>query len=80
MPGSRRIHTELVENEHSYTSVDIPWEIDSGEESALFRYLRSGGVRAFGCTSHQAARIRRQTRFLVVFAVLAAIWFLLWLF
>lgn len=75
-----RICTELVTNEHAYTSVDIPWEIDSEGGSKLFRYLRSGGVSAFGCTSHETARIRRQTRFLAVFAFLAVMWFLLWLF
>lgn len=80
MSSPRRIHTELVTNEHSYTSVDVPWEIDRGEGSTLFRYLRSGGVSAFGCTSHQAARIRRQTRFLAVFTAFAVVWFLLWLF
>ena len=74
------IRTELVTCEHSYTSVDVPWEIDSGNESNLFRYLRSGGVSAFGCTSLQAARIRRQTRFLSLFSAFAVVWFLLWLF
>ncbi len=80
MLKKNRICTELVTDEHEYTSVDIPWEIDSGDGSKLFRYLRSGGVRAFGCTSHGAARIRRQTRFLTVFLVFAVIWFVLWLF
>ena len=80
MSSPRRIHTELVTNEHSYTSVDVPWEIDRGEGSTLFRYLRSGGVKAFGRTSREAARMRRQTRFLILFGVLAGIWLLLWLF
>lgn len=80
MAKMARIRTEFVTDEHAYTSVDIPWEIDSGNESNLFRYLRSGGVSAFGCTSHEVAISRRQTRFLVVFSVLAAVWFLLWLF
>lgn len=75
-----RIRTELVTNEHSYTSVDVPWEIDSGNGATLFRYLRSGGVSAFGRTSLQAARIRRQTRFLALFSFFAVVWFLLWLF
>ena len=80
MSKMNRICTELVTSEHAYTSVDVPWEIDSGKESRLFRYLRSGGVRAFGCTSHEAARNRKQTRTLVSFTFLAVIWFLLWLF
>lgn len=80
MPKKTRIRTELVTNDHAYTSVDVPWEIDTEPGRKLFRYLRSGGVRAFGCTSHEAARQRRQDRFFAVFAVLAAVWFLLWLF
>jgi hypothetical protein len=74
-----RICTELVTDDHEYTSVDVPWEIDTESGPKLFRYLRSGGVQAFGCTSHEAARQRRQSRFLVVFGVLAAIWLVLWL-
>ena len=75
------IHTELVKHDHEYTSVDEPWQIDDDQRgSPLYRYLRGGGVRAFGRTVHQVARERRQTRFLAVFAVLAVVWFLLWLF
>lgn len=76
----KRIRTELVTADHDYTSVDVPWQIDVDGNRKLFRYLRSGGVKAFGCTSREAARMRRQTRFLVIFAVLAFFWFLLWLF
>ena len=80
MPKNSRICSELVTEEHEYTSVDVPWEIDSNEGSRLFRYLRSGGVSAFGCTSHEVARFRRQNRFFAVFAVLAIVWCLIWLF
>ena len=80
MPKKNRICTEFVVSEHAYTSVDVPWEIDSGEGSRLFRYLRSGGVRAFGSTSREAARNRKQTRALGLIAILAVVWFLLWLF
>ena len=74
------IHTELVRKEHAYTAVDIPWQMDVDGGSPLFRYLRGGGVRAFGRTSHEVACSRRQTRFLVIFGVLAAVWLVLWLF
>ena len=74
------IHTELVTREHAYTAVDVPWQMDDDGGTALFRYLRGGGVRAFGRTSHQVARSRRQTRFMVIFGVLAAVWLLMWLF
>ena len=79
MGDMKRICTGLVANEHEYTSVDVPWEIDVDQGRKLFRYLRSGGVKAFGCTSQKAAQVRRQSRFLVVFAVMASIWLLLWL-
>ena len=74
------IHTELVTHDHAYTAVDVPWQMDDDGGSPLYRYLRGGGVRAFGRTSHEAARARRQLRFLVVFGVLAVGWLLLWLF
>ena len=74
------IHTELVTHSHTYTAVDVPWQMDKDGGTALFRYLRGGGVRAFGRSSHEVARVRRQTRFLIFFGALAAIWFLLWLF
>ena len=71
------IHTELVTHDHAYTAVDIPWQIDIEGQKPLFRYLRGGGVRAFGRTSHDVARSRRQTRFLVIFSVLALLWTIL---
>jgi hypothetical protein len=76
----RTIATELVKPRHAYTSEDVPWQMDDDGGSALFRYLRGGGVRAFGRTSVQAARERRQSRFLILFGVAAAAWFLLWIF
>ena len=71
------IHTELVTPTHPYTAVDVPWEIDTEQQNPLYRYLRGGGVRAFGRSSHEVARSRRQTRFLIIFSVLALIWALL---
>ena len=74
------IHTELVTRDHAYTAVDVPWQMDEDGGTALFRYLRGGGVRAFGRTSQEVARARRQTRFLIIFGALVAIWLLLWIF
>ena len=71
------IHTELVTPTHPYTAVDVPWEIDTEQQNPLYRYLRGGGVRAFGRSSHEVARSRRQTRFLIIFSVLALFWALL---
>jgi hypothetical protein len=79
MSWNRRICTELVTDDHAYTSVDVPWEIDADSGRKLFRYLRSGGVRAFGSTSDEAARSRRQTRFLIFFAAVFLFWFILWI-
>ena len=79
MQDIKGIHTELVTHDHAYTSVDVPWQMDEDGGSQLFRYLRGGGVRAFGRTSHQVARSRRQSRFLIVFAVLSLLWLILWL-
>ena len=75
--GVKGIHTELVTRDHAYTSVDIPWQIDDVSSAQLFRYLRGGGMRAFGRTSHEVARSRRQTRFLVLFAAFAVTWLII---
>lgn len=74
----RGIHTELVTHDHAYTSVDVPWQMDDDGGEPLFRYLRGGGVRAFGRTIEETVRLRRQSRFLAVFGVLAVLWFLAW--
>ena len=79
MKTPTKIHTELVKRDHAYTAVDVPWQMDEDGGTALLRYLRGGGVRAFGCTSHEMARSRRQTRFLIIFVILALVWLLLWL-
>lgn len=71
------VRTSLVRRRHAYTSVDLPWEIDEEGEARLFRYLRGGGMRAFGTTSARALRMRRQMRFLVVAGVLFVAWVVL---
>lgn len=76
----KTVATELVKPRHAYTAEDVPWQMDDDGGSALFRYLRGGGVRAFGRSSAEAARDRRQSRFLAVFAVFAVLWMLLWIF
>lgn len=75
MHNLKGIHTKLVTRDHVYTAEDIPWQLDEDGGAALFRYLRGGGVRAFGCTSWEMARSRRQTRFLVIFSLLVVVWF-----
>jgi len=81
-----RIHPTLVTAAHSYTRSSDPWQMDRytdahGETSSgatygwrLFHYLSGGGMRTFGRTMEQDRRSRRQTRFLVFAAVLAAVW------
>ena len=78
--------------EHSYTRSSEPWQMDrytaahgetsSGKEYGwrLFHYISGGGMRTFGRTLRQDARSRRQTRFLVVSAVLFAVWLCLLVF
>ena len=46
----------------------------------LFHYISGGGMRTFGRTLRQEVRSRRQTRFLIVSALLAAGWLLLLIF
>ena len=76
------IRISLVKRAHAYTSVDVPWrlETDDVEASTRSSYFRTGGVRAYGETSAQTAVERRQTRFLVVMAALFTAWFLAWIF
>lgn len=68
------VRTSLVKRNHAYTSVDLPWEMDEEGDARLFRYLRGGGMRAFGTSSVQALRVRRQTRFLVFAGVALLVW------
>lgn len=75
----------MVKRRHAYTSVDIPWQIDTdrplldtpGARTAtrrLFHYLSGGGLRAFGRPSGFALMEQRQTRFLWTAAVLGVLW------
>ena len=73
------IHTELVTHDHTYTSVDVPWKMDN-RDSLLYRTLFHRGERGLCMTSYEAARSRRQTRFLVAFVALFGVWLYLWLF
>ena len=68
------VRTSLVKRRHAYTSVDLPWEMDEDGDARLFRYLRGGGMRAFGTTSAQALRTRRQARFLVFAGAALLVW------
>jgi len=59
-------------------AADVPWDLEDVEcrasKGTLFRYLRGGGSRAFGVTTGQMRASLRQTRFLVFFAALVAVW------
>ena len=86
------IHTSLVGTLHSYTQSKVPWRLDEyrdayGETSKgqrfgwkLFHYLSGGGMRTFGRTVQQEELGVRQTRFLVVAGVVAALWLALLVF
>lgn len=85
------VRTKLVTRNHAYTSSKTPWELDVvndpngtgqvlGHRSGwrMFHYLSGGGLRAFGRSSMAQIVYRRQGRFLIIFAVLSALWLLFW--
>ena len=70
------VHTELVTDAHGYTRERSPWIMDEHKSvyGKLIHYLSGGGMRTFGRTVSQEIVRRRQRRFLITFAVLAALW------
>ena len=77
-----RVATEIVEDAHAYTRSEVPWSILTAKtpRSRLLNYISGGGMKTFGRTVRQEEVRRRQLRFLVVSAVFAVVWFLLWIF
>jgi len=75
-----------VKRKHAYTGCDIPWTIGEALQNArsgctadpnrrLIDYMSSGGgLPQIGRTSEHELVTRRQRRFLVVAAILAAAW------
>lgn len=76
------VHTTLVTDAHGYTRERSPWIMDEHKSvyGKLIHYLAGGGMRTFGRTVSQEIVRRRQTRFLVWFAVLATLWLALLVF
>lgn len=84
-----RITTSLVKRRHAWTSLDIPWRIDVGDEELsslpvshregwrLFHYLSGGGLRAFAGSAMREVVSRRQTRFLWFFGIMLVCWMVL---
>ena len=74
-----KVPTEFVEDAHAYTRSDVPWAMSTArtERGRLLNYISGGGMRTFGRTVRQEEVRRRQRGFLVVSAVIFAIWFLL---
>ena len=80
------IHTEFVSDAHAYTRLSSPWLLDvyteaKGETTTgkkfgwkLFHYIAGGGMKFFGRSVEQELADAQQTRFLVVAAVLGAVW------
>lgn len=71
----------FVKSRHAWTKVDVPWDLSEDRNVGnarfgwrLFHYLRGGGLKAFGSTSLRMVRERRQTRFLVICAVIFVLW------
>ena len=73
----KSVKTKFVESAHAYTSSDVPWNMSVGETAyaKMISYLSGGGMKTFGRTVRQEEVRLRQRRFLMVFAVLAALWF-----
>ena len=71
------IPTEVVSAAHAYTRSKSPWIICRHDSvyGKLVHYISGGGMRAFGRTVRQEEVRRRQRRFVIEFAVLAALWF-----
>jgi len=65
-----------VTDAHGYTRERSPWIMDEHKSvyGKLIHYLSGGGMRTFGRTVSQEIVRRRQRRFLITFAVLAALW------
>ena len=77
-----RVPTEIVEDAHAYTRSDVPWSILTAKtpRRRLINYISGGGMKTFGRTVRQEEVRRKQVRFLAASAVLAVVWFLLWIF
>ena len=84
------LRTSLVKRRHAYTSADIPWALDVGDDAdaedvmrhgqwRLFHYLSGGGLSACGSSSAHALVCRRQGRFLFFAGVLAVLWLIFWI-
>jgi len=78
----KKVHAELRDDAHAYTRSKSPWIL--GEHPSaygrLIHYISGGGMRVFGRTVGQEEARIRQTRFLIVSAVLALVWLLLLVF
>ena len=86
------IHTSPARDAHPYTRSKTPWVLEEnrlakGETSdgkkfgwRLFHYIAGGGMMAFGRTVKQDEVALRQSRFLAICAVLAAVWTVFWIF
>lgn len=77
-----RLQTSLVEDAHGYTRSKVPWILSLGGTAydKMINYISGGGMRTFGRTVRQEEVRRRQTRFLVVAALLASVWLLFFIF
>lgn len=76
------IHTTVVSHAHPYTRSVVPWILDEHKSAygKLIHYLSGGGMGTFGRTVRQEETRRRQRRFVLTFAVLAAVWAVFYVF
>ena len=82
----KKIRPTFVSDAHAYTRAKLPWLLDAYTEAKgetttgkkfgwkLFHYIAGGGMKFFGRSVEQELADAQQTRFLVVAAVLGAVW------
>lgn len=73
-----KLVTSVLGAAHSYTRSKTPWRLEAYPKK-LFHYLSGGGLRSFGRTVAQEEAELKRVAFLVKAAVVAVIWFWLWI-
>lgn len=73
-----KLPTSLRSDAHAYTRSTTPWILGEHESAygKLIHYLSGGGMSTFGRTVGQEESHRKHVRFLIVAAVIGAIWLL----
>ena len=77
-----KLPTSVVRDKHPYTRSQTPWIM--GEHKSVYgkliHYLSGGGMSTFGRTVRQEEARSRRRRFFIACSLIAAAWFILFLF